>query len=55
MIVHAYMSHEIVDNGTYFNCLPMPPRLAHIQNIYVDSLCTYYSKNVYLISHNNLT
>jgi len=48
-------SFEIVDNGSYFNCLLMPQKLAHIQNIYVDSLRTYYSKNEYLIFLNNLT
>ena len=35
---------EIVDNGAYFNRLPMPPRLDHIQTFYVDSLRTYFSK-----------
>jgi hypothetical protein len=44
-VIHAdisscHMSH----NGTYFNDLPMPLRLDHIQTFYVDSLRTYFSK-----------
>jgi hypothetical protein len=34
---------KIVDNGAYINRLPMPPRLDHIQTIYVNIfqiLCT---------------
>ena len=44
-----------VDNGAYFNGLPMPPRLDHIYTIYVDYLRTYFSKSTYLIFLNNLT
>ena len=40
---------EIVDNGAYFNRLPMPPRLDHIHTIYVDFLRTYFSISTYLI------
>jgi hypothetical protein len=36
----CHMSH----NGAFFNGLPMPLRLDHIQTFYVDSLRTYFSK-----------
>ena len=39
-ISSCHMSH----NGTYFNDLPMPLRLDHIQTFYVDYLRTYFSK-----------
>ena len=45
---------EIVDNEAYFNCLPMPPRLAPIKTIYVDSLRNYFLKSMYRIFLNDL-
>ena len=46
---------KIIDNGEYFNRLPMPPRLDRIHTINVDSLHTYFLKSTYLIFFNNLT
>ena len=39
---------HMVDNGAYFNGLPMSLRLDHIQTCYVDYLRTYFSKRMYL-------